>query len=320
MAERAWPVTWLTALFGLAIAVVFFIRVDVRAPTSPAEGTPALRARTVLALFLGVATGFVVFGYHAWYYFVVVHQLPLIVAPVCLAVAFTVSLLLDAAALSSPKRVLAWVALAALVGERLYLQWANVSAMGLPPRTGRNGGRFTSGPGGMYGENGQLVLAVAAVGLAVVLSVAAYAFLRVSPSSSAPRPAAASPRRAVRRPPRRPPGSFDGHAIAASGIGTGHPARRHGLGLLLPVTGRALTVADHQRLPERLLACLRLGSRRHGGSELPTEVGRECGTCSGSSFAGTRTTCRPLRPRAGAPSTAARAILHAGRIGTAPAL
>jgi hypothetical protein len=189
------PITWLMALCGLLIAVAVFVRGLLRAPTSHVGSTPAHRARTVLALFLGIATGFVVFGYHAWYYFVVVHQLPLIVAPICLAVAFTVSLLLDAASLSSPQRVLAWVALTALVGERLYLQWANVSAMGLRSHPNRTRwGSFDVGPpGGMYGDNGQLVLGIAAVALVIVLCVAAYAFLRVRP-----------PARSVQAPRREP--------------------------------------------------------------------------------------------------------------------
>jgi hypothetical protein len=142
----------------------------------------------VLALFLGIATGFVVFGYHAWYYFVVVHQLPLIVAPICLAVAFVVSLLLDAAALSRPKRVLAWVALAALVGERLYLQWANVSVMGLRSHPNRTRwGSFDVGPpGGMYDQYGQIVLAVAGVVLVALLCAGAWAFLHAGASPGTP--------------------------------------------------------------------------------------------------------------------------------------
>jgi hypothetical protein len=171
-------ITLLATLLGLVAAIVLVVRDRDGVP-----GTPARRARTVLCLFLGLGTGFLVFGYHALYYFVVVHQLPLIVAPVCLAVAFAASLLLDATARPMPVRVAVLVGLGLLLGERLYKQWANLYGMGLrahPPTT--RWGTFDVGPpGGMYGQAGTIVLGIAGLVLLAVLCAAAFAFLRVRP-------------------------------------------------------------------------------------------------------------------------------------------
>jgi hypothetical protein len=167
--------TLLVTLVGLVLAIVLVLRHRGAGP-----GTPARRGLTVVCLFLGLGTGFLVFGYHALYYFVVVHQLPLIVAPVCLAVAFFLSLLLDAAAGPLAVRVAAYTGIGLLIGERLYKQWANVHEMGLRahPDTTRWGFFVVGPPGGLYGPNGTIVLGVAGLVLLAVLCYAAFAFLR----------------------------------------------------------------------------------------------------------------------------------------------
>ena len=173
-------VTLLAALLGLVIAVVLVVRDRDAAP-----GSPARRARTVLCLFLGLGVGFLVFGYHALYYFIVVHQLPLIAAPICLAVAFVASLLLDVAARPLPMRLIALAGLALVLVERVYQQWSNLHGLGIrahPPLT--RWGTFDVGPpNGMYGEAGAIVLGVAAVALVALVLAGAYAFLRAGDAS-----------------------------------------------------------------------------------------------------------------------------------------
>ena len=174
------PLTLLTTLVGLILAVVLVVR-QWKAAQQP--GSAALRARTVVCLVLGIGSGFVVFGYHALYYFIVVHQLPLISAPVCLIVAFVASLLLDALGRPMPARGLAIAALVLLLGERLLVQFTNLWGMGLRayPTTTR-WGSFTVGPqGGMYGAASPYVLTAAGVVLLVLLFFAARAFLRANP-------------------------------------------------------------------------------------------------------------------------------------------
>ena len=155
------PITWLTACIGLPLAVVLAVRDRVGAP-----GSPGRRAWTVLSVCLGLGTGFLVFGYHALYYFVVVHQLPMIVMPVCLLVAFVASLLLDAIDRAAPWRAAALAGLVLVLGERLIQQLANLDGLGIrahPPTS--PWGTFNVGPeGGMYGEAGTIVLGVAARG------------------------------------------------------------------------------------------------------------------------------------------------------------
>ena len=172
-------ITLLATLLGLSAAIVFVLRDRDGAP-----GSPARRARTVLALFLGLGTGFLVFGYHALYYFVVVHQLPLIAAPICLAVAFAASLLLDAAARPIPTRYLALIGLGLVLVERAYQQWFNLSGLGLrahPAKT--RWGTFDVGPpGGMYGDvGGAIVLGITALALVALVLAGARAFLRARP-------------------------------------------------------------------------------------------------------------------------------------------
>jgi hypothetical protein len=174
-------ITLLATLIGSIAAIVLVVRDRDGGP-----GSPARRARTVLALFLGLGTGFLVFGYHALYYFIVIHQLPLIAAPVCLAVAFVASLLLDAAARPTLMRYVALVGLGLVLVERLYQQWFNLSGLGIsahPPAT--RWGTFDVGtPYGMYGLASPVVLGVAALVLSVVVYAGARAFLRVRPTHS----------------------------------------------------------------------------------------------------------------------------------------
>lgn len=178
-------ITLLATLFGLVAAIVIVVRDRDGTP-----GSPARRARTVLTLFLGLGMGFLVFGYHALYYFIVMHQLPLVAAPVCLAVAFVASLLLDAAARPLPVRVAALVGLGLLLGERLYKQWANLYGIGLRahPSQTRWGSFDVGPPGGMYGQTGTIVLGVAGLVLLAVLCAAAFAFLRPGPGEVAALP------------------------------------------------------------------------------------------------------------------------------------
>jgi len=183
------PITLLSTLLGLVAAVVLVVRDRDAAP-----GGPGRRARTVLAFFLGLGTGFLVFGYHALYYFIVIHQLPLIAAPVCLAVAFVASLLLDAAARPKPGRLIALLGLALVLGERTYQQWANLRGVALRARPATSRwGTFDVGPaGGLYGDTGgAIVLGIAAVVLVAIVGAAALAFLR---AGNRPRRAADPPR------------------------------------------------------------------------------------------------------------------------------
>jgi hypothetical protein len=152
------PFTIIAATLGLGLSLVLAVR---------GNDIEARCARAVITIAGGQILGFLIFGYHALLYFVVVFNMPLIISMVYLSAAFLVTMLVRGARPLLVRETGVQVAIV-LVAERLYLGWVHLSTMEVQarPHTGQYmhiGTDDFVDPGGLLGNVSWITLTLAAL-------------------------------------------------------------------------------------------------------------------------------------------------------------